>query len=1142
MAEDDGTRRWQRFEKPVDPIQAIRSALAAIRKAPQDPEARRRLHAQGSEQWEQLAVLLADEARAADDPRVAVAFYEELADVYENLDQPIETIGAMEKVVEIEPHKAEHHDRLAWLYRRSDAWIKAAESYERVADLAIDERGRAALRAAGKLYRERGKLDRAADIYRQIVERRASDGDAWRALDEILTELGRWREAAGIRGERAARAKGVEKAALLRSQARALEQAGDPGQAARLVEQAQDHAPDNMSGLVDYADVLAREGKGREAAEILEKRIDDAVDRGVSTDDVAALRLRLFDIYDDQLKDRARSQMVMADLLAAAPDYLPALERLAARAARDPDPRAHANALLRYSAAVPDPLSRGHAVLEAARRFREVGDHQAAIAAFEDAGTLIDDPVVRRELEDARSASSFATLLARVEQLEASGKLDAAAEQLRETLGEAAEATPGDQLAPLVYRFALVMAKLGDDDESHTLLHEAYRLDRKSLVIQLALGESCFARKIWRQAALHLGALADHPEVARHAADVAKGLVHAAQAEVRALRPQNAIKHYEAAARLDIHCAPAWHALGEAAMERGEVAQAIDHLEREARATTEPRDRVRLFDALGDLAHDVLGDTERAERCWLQIAEIADVPTLDKLVTVQRVRGTVRGDTSERLAELVADPARKKALVEESATAYAKAGEVERASALAERLIVAHPRDPSALVVASAIAMQAGDAKRVVQWIERALSGWETAGDQGDGKPQRAELWRRLGDAKRALGAPEAALAAYRRAVISAPESDGAMAARRGLVELASAAGESAVTSRTALVEAEQDPGDVLAWARELRTSGDLDAARLAFDLARALEAVLDEKDYHFIAGHPLRPMASDEGYAAILDDAELRDLVDDIDEGPLGHLFELLADAVPLICPNAQAALVDGDVLDAMRISGTNDAAVAAIYPQIAKTLGGPQTLLYTTPKKTQPDITLLYATPPVIVFGPQLADVRARSHAELAGERSLSDDADLRFKLGQIIELSRPRRIFAAQPAEQFDIFVRGLRYAFGPAGNKVERTVIAAGDRIRSVTPVALRSRLTDWFAAFAGDLYDREYQTMYLAAAQRSADRAGLVACGDVLAAIAVLGGIDDARHLVQLASAQKYFAARKKLRPRAVEEHTQPFAR
>src|SRR5205085_9705647 len=113
---------------------------------------------------------------------------------------------------------------------------------------------------------------------------------------EVLAERGRWQDAARIRGERAARTKGgVEKAALLRSQARALEQAGESGAAASLVAEAQGHAPDSLSGLVDYAEVLAREGKGKDAADILAQRIDDAIDRGAPTDDVAALRLRLHD-------------------------------------------------------------------------------------------------------------------------------------------------------------------------------------------------------------------------------------------------------------------------------------------------------------------------------------------------------------------------------------------------------------------------------------------------------------------------------------------------------------------------------------------------------------------------------------------------------------------------------------------------------------------------------------------------------------------------------------------------------------------------------------------------------------------------------------------------------------------------------
>src|SRR5205085_10121018 len=130
-------------------------------------------------------------------------------------------------------------------------------------------------------------------------------------------------------------------------------------------------------------------------------------------------------------------------------------------------------------------------------------------------------------------------------------------------------------------------------------------------------------------------------------------------------------------------------------------------------------------------------------------------------------------------------------------------------------------------------------------------------------------------------------------------------------------------------------------------------------------------------------------------------------------ELFALLSEAATLLCPNAQQALVDANVLEGTRIGGTSDAAVAAIYPQIAKALGGPPTLLYTTPRKAQAELSLLFAAPPVVVFGPALANLRARSHAEVSTSASSTGDADLRFKLGRIVELSKPRRIFAAQPS---------------------------------------------------------------------------------------------------------------------------------
>src|SRR5437764_1180035 len=104
----------------------MRVAIAEVRNSPRDLEARRQLRALGvdTSTREQLVMLLTDEVHAEHASEVAAAFWEELADVYENLDQPLETITAMEAVVALEPDDAEHLDRLAWLYRRAGALAK----------------------------------------------------------------------------------------------------------------------------------------------------------------------------------------------------------------------------------------------------------------------------------------------------------------------------------------------------------------------------------------------------------------------------------------------------------------------------------------------------------------------------------------------------------------------------------------------------------------------------------------------------------------------------------------------------------------------------------------------------------------------------------------------------------------------------------------------------------------------------------------------------------------------------------------------------------------------------------------------------------------------------------------------------------
>ncbi len=1132
------TRMWIRPTRveTADPLQELRAAIATLRKRPGDPDARHRVRSVADDPSlrETLAVVLADEATACSTQHrdeAAAALFEVLADVHEDLDQPLEAIAAMEQVVRHVSDRTELHDRLAWLYRRAGAWAKAAAEFVRVGELATDERGRAALRAAGRLYREHGKLERAAELYREVLERRPSDDQIWRELDEVYAELARWPELAEVRAMRAAHARSsVQRAALLRSQARALEQAGLLAEAARAVEEATTHAPNDLSGLVDHADMLARSGRGEEAAKLLRARIADATNKGADAEHVAAMRLQLVGVLEDLDRDAAIASL--EELLAEAPDHIPALERAAAFAAASQDPKAHAKALLRYAAALSKPEP--EVIAAAARRFRDAGDHAAAARALSEALHLRpEDEQLQRELDDTRAGMKVSRVIEEANAMMSAGRLDAAAAFLYRTLEELEDA-PDAQLATLIHHYARAQAALGDDDEAHRLLHEAHRLDRHSLAIRLALGESCYARRLWREAVRYLAPLAEHPDAATRATAVATGLVHAATAETRSLRPANALAHVEKAVRIDPKCGPAWHALAQDAIERGDLERAADCLEREAEGATDDRDRIRLFDALGDMARDVLGDLERAERCWAQLVDIAEAPILDKLLATQRKRGSAaRAHTCLRLADIAGDATQRKALLEEAAEMLAADGKHARALEVAERVMSAHPNDVTSLTCAADVALAAGDPSRAASWLRPQLARVRVSPDEA---PRVAALWRKLGDAERALGALPAARRAYTQAAAVAPSSDGALAARRGLVEL-DAEGEHATSpvslqsSLFALVEAQPERDDVLALAREL-AGRDPDHARATYELARALGARLSEDDDQFYASHPPRALAPDEVYATRLSAADRRELIDDPDDAPLTGVLEIVGEAMRLVCPDAKTALLDAGYDDATRVPVTGDVMAAAILPQIAKAIDGPAVLLYSSERAPQ-DIELVLASPPVIVLGPDVVED--------------DDPTELRFLLGRVVELARPHRVFAGgQSDADFAALVAAIttfdpRAARPRATRRADAAITRDAEWLRSKLPVVVRQRLTERLTSLSEPLDpDR-----YTAACARAADRAGMLACGQIDVAVELAGGASVARHLIELATSRAYIDARRRLRTREgrdVDDVTSPFSR
>ena len=700
MSEEERTRRWQRLSRPeleTDPIQALRACIAEVRAAPQDLEARRRLRALAAEpaKW--------DAARAAARRRGA------RREVARRRRRVLR--GARRRPRE--PRSAARDDRRdggsgrARARRRSSttigsrgctaragAWQKAADAFERVATLAHDDRARAALRAAGKLYRDNGRLDRAADVYRAIVERRPCDLDAWRALDAAA----RPSSGAGARSPRsAARSRsaptGVEKAALLRAQARALEQAGDASAAAELVA----HAPRRTRPTTSAASSTTR-SCSRAAARARGRA--GAARRASPRRSSAARRPRTSRRCARGSPASSRMRAAIARprppcSTSCSPthrDHLPALERLVWHASHDPR-----SARPCRGAAAPgggdarrrrarDMLARSRA----ARARRRRSAHRAARPRGRDrASSPIDDELQRRArrarialVVDRAAADATAGEVGEARAPAAHDPRRRAAPRRREPRARRLARTPRTRSRP--------PSTCGDARDRRPTTSPACSRARPSL-----RGRACGARRTRRGAPaaargasprsprprrsrsrsaraassagcgarprIHLGSLAEHPDAPRHARASRRARPRGARrGRARCARrtPRSATRRRCGSIR---SARRAWHALAELAIERGDMERAAECLEREATATTEPADRLRLFDALGDLALDVLGDPARAERCWAQVADRGRRAACSTSCSrVQRRRGAriERGETCERLALLVERRAR----------------------------------------------------------------------------------------------------------------------------------------------------------------------------------------------------------------------------------------------------------------------------------------------------------------------------------------------------------------------------------------------------------------------------------------------------------------------------------------------------
>ncbi|HEU0030480.1 MAG TPA: tetratricopeptide repeat protein [Kofleriaceae bacterium] len=1090
----------------------------------------------------------------------------QLASLYGLVGRWSKVIETLARVVEVAEGSAEERDALHQIGRiyiqELELPERAIEAYVQLVEKWPDDQD--AWAALDKLYTDSARWEELADVLR----RRA-------ALSREPTE----------------------RAQLLARRAQVLvEWLNAPEEAAAALRHARTIAPEDAALGDQLVGTLVKAGKDREAAAILEGRILALTDgeAGASRGDLAALHIRLAQLRHEKLDDRDGARAAIEHALALVPEHPTALAVLADLASPDEDPRTFVETKLREAESARDDDTRIAALMAAGDVLHtRVGDIAAASATYQRVlalrpyhseatwalAGLVEkggDPetamqILEKRLEDesltppekARIMTQLAALsrLAGVEPaaerrlLEALGCVpdhipaivaladfyaDAGRWQdlemfLREVLDGTLDPqhTPGALIADLHRRLANAYEKLGRDEDAYQTLVTADRMHRGHLLIKLALGENRYKARRWREAALHLSPLAAHEDAERYPSEVAQGLYHAALAEIRSLRPEKAPPLYARALELKPNYGPALQALAEIAMEQGDHRRAADLLTRQATATETPEERMKLFEALGDMATLLLKDEERARTCYAaavnaaQPLEARHIPLLEKTLDLQQRANDLVGSgrTLELMAAFGTTPADRATRYIRAARDYLAGGDRERARAAAERGVEADPYDVDAVDLASQLAIELGEVEAAAAMLTRLLTAKDDRFSSSDAESRRSLLSFRLGQARQQRGDMRQAIPAYEQAIQLAPTSEGATHARRALVELVKSTDEPArrdsVTSHLqAIAAATGALPDLLAWADELRRQDRGDAGRAAIELAIACGHTPDVHQTAFLSIHKPHVMRDDEPYRAVLDPTE-RQLLTDPAEATLSPIASALSEAAALLWPDLDEAFARMNVIGARRIPATLHIPATAMFPRITTVLGAGPVMLYQTDHGDD-DITVVGAATPVIVLGPRLTSPDTPA-------------AEARALVARAVELTRPEHLaFAGLPEIGATRLLASIARLFGPQPLRdasaflVDDPDIQRGhdDMVKAALSVKIRTRLEQLLANVPASALDVE---VYLAACHRTADRAALLLGGDPKTIAQLCRARDEAfNHLISAAAHQAWLPLKQKL--------------
>jgi len=1044
------------------------------------------------------------------------------------------------------------------------------------------ERARELRKRVGEIYERELELpDRAVEAYEAVYDVAPDDTAAESALERLYEKLRRLPQLERLLDRRASREQSSEaQATLLERRATLLEQLHSVDGNIEVLRKLERLRPDDTQVSHKLKVALQKAGRTEELAEQLRRQIAAAGKKKAPAEERARLLVELGRV-EGELGDTQEAQRTLERALELLPSDPQALAELSRLREGGSDWDGYATAREREAEVAREPADAVRALVDAGRVHAEKRkDDAAARAALEkaldrdphavDALALLHqvlrrlgdderaDVIARREINlEGTTPERVAELhvamgasLLRREQLEEAGT------QYREALGTvpayppavegladvAARTGQWDEVeallrnaaardgvkpqvaAQLNRRLADAAERQGRADEAYALLLEADRMVPGDLRSRLQLGENRYRANRFREAAQYLGSLAEHPEVATLGAEGGDALYHAAISELKLRRPEKVVGLLERAIAVHPGHADALGLLAERIIESGDLARAVGLLEQQAASTTDDDARAQRFERVADVIASELKDPARAcaayQRALESAGKWANSQLLDKTLRLERETGQLEraAETSARLIEREAPPEERARRLREAASLDAALGRQDSARDRLKAALELDPLDTEAIAGLSAMLVTQGNDPEAATLLTRALPRLPAPTDAA-ARMARATLWMRLGECRERMRDARGATLAFEKALEADPS-------RRGLREVVierwgSDPAHDEVVRAHRMVLLADDPLHVpslrsMAAIEERR--GAPDRGRRFLELLAVAGGLTDEERIRLGQTAPAERL--DEGRTGALDEQD-HELIAHPDANALAEVFRVVWEGT---APERAPDLESFGVGQGDRVSPVEKSELALAYSTAAKALGNRKTGLFVKRDPGHTSVVVVAHPPTAIVVGPEF--VQGRSIA------------DVRFLLGRALETARPEYVLAAALSrDEFTKLFAAVLRAFHPrhSRRRLEVSRDAPGQSRdeeaamwKRQLPYKVAKRLAELFAEKADTAFN---SSAWRRGVQHTANRAGLVVCGDMIAAARVLtseGDTEAIRELARFAASDDYLALRTKL--------------